>query len=138
MANLRSRRNTPPSEAELIARQALGHAKAIGMGLGARISVPGDPPPDYNDWAKCLMPFLTEHPMRHATEEMVSLHEAGHYIAFERLGMIATFASIAGSAFDRCGMGGEAGALKAAAPAPYWDPEEFRSRGDIGVRRACR
>jgi hypothetical protein len=46
-----------------------------------------------------LEEFLTRHPMSPASKEMVALHEAGHSITFERLGMWMAFAHIHGSAF---------------------------------------
>jgi hypothetical protein len=122
------RRNPASSPATLITRQARDHAEAIGRDW-RRISRPGDEPPNYDDWAEALTPFLREHPMRRATQQMASLHECGHLIAFERLGMVAAQAHIEGSAFGRGGWAGKANALNHAYRRllpPYWDPEEFR------------
>jgi hypothetical protein len=120
-------RNSPPSPAELIACQARAHAEVIGEDW-QRISWPGDEPPDYDDWAEVLTPFLIEHPMRRSTRDMISLHEAGHVIAFERLGMLAAGAHIEGS--SRGEWSGTATAINRSyrrLRPPYWAPEEFRA-----------
>ena len=55
--------------------------------------------------------FRARHPTRAATREQAALRAAGCYIAFERLGMVATFAVIRGSAFGRHGWDGHADAV---------------------------
>ena len=61
--------------------------------------------------------FLARHPMRAATKEQAAIHEAGHFVAFERLGLLAAKAEIHGSAFGRGGWGGAAGSPARRAPA---------------------
>jgi hypothetical protein len=113
--------------ADLIARQACAQAEVIGRDW--RILFGPDEPWDNDVTAKALVPFLTEHPMRSASQLAIAIHEVGHLIAFERLGMIATHAYIEGSALGRRGWGGEANAVNRAEhanrhlPPPYWGPD---------------
>jgi hypothetical protein len=60
--------------------------------------------------------------MQPLTRALAAIHEAGHFIAFERLGMVAGEAYIVGSPFGRNGWSGGAIAWRAAAIA--------RSRAD--------
>jgi hypothetical protein len=66
-----------------------------------------------------LKVFLTAHPMRAATMEQAALHEAGHFVLFERLGFLAGTAAIYGSPFGRNGWGG--GACR-------WSPPIYNGR----------
>ena len=60
--------------------------------------------------------FRARHPTRAATRKQAALRAAGRFIAFERLGMGATFAVIRGSAGGRHGWDGHAHAVYRAAP----------------------
>jgi hypothetical protein len=55
-----------------------------------------------------LKVFLTAHPMGEVTKWLAALHEAGHFVAYERLGFLAGTAEIRGSRFGRGGWGGGA------------------------------
>lgn len=55
--------------------------------------------------------FRARHPTQAPTREQAALRAAGCYIAFERLGMVATFAVIRGSAFGQQGWDGHADAV---------------------------
>jgi hypothetical protein len=52
--------------------------------------------------------FLARHAMRAATKWMVAIHEAGHGVAYERLGLLLRKAEIRGSAGGHSGWGGTA------------------------------
>jgi hypothetical protein len=52
--------------------------------------------------------FLSRYPMRAATRGQAAIHEAGHFVLFERLGLCATTAEIRGSAGGLYGWGGGA------------------------------
>ncbi len=104
------------SPAELIASLADGHTASLYHDwrhvLGAAAPYPKQP------IREVFAAYLTSYPTPAATKEMVALHEAGHYIAFERLGMIATTAAIRGSAFGRDGWSGGANAIER--PDHHW------------------
>jgi hypothetical protein len=55
-----------------------------------------------------LQVFLANHPMMTATKRHAAIHEAGHFVLFEHLGLVAGTAAVYGSAFGRDGWGGEA------------------------------
>jgi hypothetical protein len=66
-----------------------------------------------------LKVFLTAHPMGEVTKWLAALHEAGHFVAYERLGFLAGTAEIRGSRFGRSGWGG--GACR-------WSPPIYNGR----------
>jgi hypothetical protein len=71
-----------------------------------------------------LKAFLIRHPMRSATKWTAAIHEAGHFVLFERTGMRPFKAQIIGSAFGRWGWRGTAGAWNRAGYSPRledWD-----------------
>ena len=65
--------------------------------------------------------FLAIHPMQAATRGQVAIHEAGHFVAFERLGLLAGDAEIRGSAGGRNGWRGRA---------TSWDWRSYRRPED--------
>ena len=55
-----------------------------------------------------LEAFTRRHPMTAATKEQAAIHEAGHSVAYERLGMMMNAAEINGPPFGRGGWSGTA------------------------------
>lgn len=53
-----------------------------------------------HDAVGLLNAFRAKHPTRAATRKQAALRAAGHYLAFERLGMVATFATIRAPEFE--------------------------------------
>jgi hypothetical protein len=86
--------NPPMCPAELTARQAAGHTDQIRrewqLIFGRNESWPEE--------AVCaaLTPWLAGHPTRGATREQAAIHEAGHFVVFECVEMIACTARIYG------------------------------------------
>jgi hypothetical protein len=125
---LMPRRNSPSNTAELFERQARAHAQLIARDWPTTIGPDRDEWPDIDTLTKHLARFLIEHPLQPGTQEMAGLHEGGHVIGYERIGMLAASAEIHGSAFNRYGWGGSATPInRAARLPPYLDPNEFRA-----------
>lgn len=112
----RMSRQAPSAHTERIVGQARNHARVRGHDYRTIFG-------PHEWWADepligPLEEFLTRHPMSAASKEMVALHEAGHSITFERLGMWMAFAHIHGSAFGHYGWSGGASARNSV----VWDP----------------
>ena len=101
------RRLDPPlTPADVVRSQARARLDPINQ---AYQDVRGrDEPFDDDAVLASLKVFLARHPTRPATEEQAASHEAGHFVAYERLGFLATTAEIYGSRFGRGGWGGAA------------------------------
>lgn len=108
IASVRPLLTTSMTPGERIARQAQGHTDTFCLDW-RNVFGPAVP---FGRLHLVFAAYLARHPMRTSTMKMTALHEAGHYIAFERLGMVATFANIHGSAFGRGGWGGGANAAE--------------------------
>ena len=79
--------------------------------------------------------FLTRHPMRNATREQVALHEAGHFIGFERVGSGAFQAHVDGTPFGHYGWGGGANGLDRLEYLypEEWTPDQLRREAWTGL-----
>ena len=84
-----------------------------------------------------LEAFLVKHPMRAPTRMQAGIHEAAHFVAFERLGLVAGTAAIYGSAFGRAGWGGEASAWNSLYHIPTlpqdWSPDALLREAQAGL-----
>ena len=118
--------SSPLTPDEVVAQQALGHARTVYYHWRQLFGVAA--PYAEQPILQMFEEYLLRHPMRKATQMMAALHEAGHYIAFERLGMLATFAHIRGSARGRDGW--SSGANAAERP----DYVTIAERRDLAVR----
>jgi hypothetical protein len=78
------RPNPPVAEAQRIVQRALGQLGPIRT--AARAFCPGQLWVE-RDGCALLERFLTRHRTRAPTRAGVALHEAGHFVAFKRLGM---------------------------------------------------
>jgi hypothetical protein len=101
-------RNPSLTPAELVARRACGHADQIEKDwrtlFGSTATYPQDA------IRSALTPVLAKYPAREATRDEVAIHEAGHFVLFERMGMGAAQARIFGPAGGRGAWTGTAGA----------------------------
>lgn len=91
---------------ELAARQAAGHTDQIERDWSTLFGSTANYPE--KAIRSALTPWLARHPTTGATTAAV--HEAGHFVLFERMGMSAQTAKIHGSAGGRGAWTGSAGA----------------------------
>ena len=128
------RRLNPPPSPELIACQALDHAEIIGCDYKTAYGL--DAPWDDDASAQITSYHsLTRYPMQVRTRSATSIHEAGHCIAFENLGMVALQAEIYAPLFEDAGWTGAASSLNYAGCGQtprHWEPNEFR-RGAVSA-----
>ena len=82
---------------------------------------------------KFIAARFQQYPPQPMTKEQAALHEAGHYIAFEAEGMIATTAEIHGSAGGRKGWGG----IAYAAERPMYNAQPITPGKLISEARAA-
>jgi hypothetical protein len=101
-------RKPPLSPAEVAGRQAAGQTNQIERDWLALFGSTQVYPRAATRSA--LTPWLAGHPTTGATRETAAIHEAGHFVAFERMGMIAATARIYGPAGGRGAWTGTAGA----------------------------
>jgi hypothetical protein len=102
---------------DIIYLQARAHLDPIKQ---AHQNALGRPDVPFNDDAVIapLKVLLAAHPMRAATKSQAAIHEAAHFILYERLGFLATIADICGQPFGRGGWGGSARRWNS--PLFYW------------------
>jgi hypothetical protein len=106
---MRSLGYQPPTKgigSETLRAQARAHVRQISRAYEA--FYPDVPRDEEGMSLTVLEPFLAIHPMQAATRDQVAIHEAGHFVAFERLGLLAGNAEIRGSAGGRNGWSGRA------------------------------
>jgi hypothetical protein len=97
--------NPPPNPAEVVRSQARYQLERLNRTYNDLW--PHGPRNEGSDLG-ILEAFTLRHPMTAATKEQAAIHEAGHSIAYERLGMMMNAAEITGPRFGRGGWGGTA------------------------------